>query len=164
VAHRAFVSPGLRREAATSPPTQDTVVLLEAVFGPSEWYDRTSEVWAGRTRDIHTLDEAESMVKLSSIGFEATLNRAATRRDLASPGWDPLHIICDGQEIVSSVMLDFRAAMKHATRTLKGGNDPARMNRLGEDSRSDEDWSRSLGIDGGGSTDPVRSGERGVWI
>jgi len=66
------------------------------VSASSEWYVRASEAFTSHSGDMHTLDEAESVIELSIVGFVATLDRATTRRDLAIPSWDPFHILSDG--------------------------------------------------------------------
>ena len=41
-------------------------------------------------------------------------------------------------------MLEFSAAVWDATRRVNGGGDLARMNGIGEDRRTNEDWAHSV--------------------
>jgi len=77
------------------PPAQDLVFTDDVLVGAKR-YVRASEMLAGLTGHIYSIDVSESMIQFLPIRFISTLYRTATGRDFTVLRWDPLHIGSDG--------------------------------------------------------------------
>jgi hypothetical protein len=107
-------------------------------------YGSTHEMLAGLTGHIYPADFTKSMIQFLPIRFVPALYGMATGWDFAVTRWDPFHIGGDGQEVVPPMMFHFRAIVWDATWRVNGRSDLARMDRVGEDRGTYEDWAHAV--------------------
>jgi len=77
------------------PPAQ-YLVFLEGVFLGVKRYVRASEMLAGLTGHIYSINIPKSVIQFRPVGFVPTLHGTPTGWDITISRWDPFHVGSDG--------------------------------------------------------------------
>merc|ERR1719487_883691 len=97
-------------KAGGSLPAEDAVAALVHDLDARPRKVGSVEVRAGLAGDLDSFDGGKGMVQMSAIRLEASLDGSATFGQLAVARRDPLHVLCDGQDVESAVVWLFCAA------------------------------------------------------